>query len=927
MQELTPKARPPWWAYLIGTPFVLDMCFLVYVSLMVHGPAGVAFDFQAGKQVVREILPGLPMDRAGVRPGDIVVAVDGQRLIDGEDWNAVRAQFEPEKAVSLTVERAGRQSQFSLVIPRIRIWRNLPSSQLLLTVATDVIGLICLALGLLLLFSRARHFVAVLGALVLFSMGDLIAGGPQYERAALFRHFPWPVQILIVSASFIGPYGLMLFFCFFPKPIFRRRWALAVFILPWMTAWFIMSVPQLHVLFTPEHATAVLPHWLSSTSRAIVLAYLVLAFILLALSYRRLEDANERRRVRLISITAVISFGAIAAFFFLLYFARGSLARLLSWPAVGFLVPFLWAVFPLAFAYALLRHRLFDFRLMVRQGLQYAFARHVLLALVPATLTVLILDLALHRDQTVGAILARRGWFYLAVVGVGYLSHTYRQSWLDSLDRRFFRERYNAQSLLREIVDEIRKASGFEAEVTRVVARIESALHPELVALLTRSPLETLYRSIASAPVGMAPPALSVDTKLISLVRVLGQPLHICLSESGWLRQHLPQNETDFLRESQLELIIPIALSPERTEALLVLGPKRSEEPYSREDTELLLAIVSALALLLERPAPQKAVVRFEECPKCGMVYDSGVMNCLVDDEALKPSALSRTLAGRYRLDQRLGAGGMGTVYRGLDTALEREIAVKLIREELIASADSVERFRREAKAAAAFSHPNLVTVYDFGVESGARAFLVMELLGGGTLRQEIESRKRLSPEHTLTILRGVCSALEAAHSRGLVHRDLKPENIFLARSESSELPKVLDFGLAKFVSTAGSTMLPTMETSFGILLGTPQYMSPEQLQGEAVNKSWDLWALAVIAYEMLAGIHPFPGATGVAWQQAILAGSPVPLRKHIPQSTPAIESFFAAALSPDCQKRPPSAQALLTKLEATLTIAAGAVT
>jgi hypothetical protein len=132
-------------------------------------------------------------------------------------------------------------------------------------------------------------------------------------------------------------------------------------------------------------------------------------------------------------------------------------------------------------------------------------------------LAVLTMDLALHRDQTIGAIIARRGWFYLMVGGFAYLAQTKRQHWLDALDRRFFRERYNAQHLLREIVDEIREASGFETEVTRVVARIESALHPELAALLVRSPGETFYRSIASAPVGMAPPAVSADSKLMSL--------------------------------------------------------------------------------------------------------------------------------------------------------------------------------------------------------------------------------------------------------------------------------------------------------------------------------------------------------------------------------------------------------------------------
>jgi eukaryotic-like serine/threonine-protein kinase len=924
MKELTSPPKPPWWAYLIAAPFVLDIGFLVYLSFMAHGPAGVSFDFRQGKQVVRQVSSGLPMEKAGARPGDVLVAVNGQPLIDSEDWNIVRGQFEPERPISLVVKRADRQLQLTMVIPRTRIWRNYTRSDLLLEIVTAGIGVICLALGLLLLFSRPRHFVAVLGALVLFSMGDLIAGGPQYETAALFRHLPWIVQVLIFSSNFgVAPYVSFLFFGLFPRPIFRRRWILPLLVLPGIAASGILSIKGYHVLYTPEHVTGVLPHGLLAIARAVVLAYILAALIMFAVGYRGLQDANERRRARLILSASAVSCTAIAGFIFLLYFARGSAVAhwVLTSPGIGFVVLFLWAVFPIAFAYALLRHRLFDVRLIIRQGLQYAFARGVLLSLVPASLGVLILDMALHRNQTVGAILSERGWLYLVVGGFGYLLQRNRQRWLDTLDRRFFRERYNAQQLLHEIVDEIRGASSFEAEMTRVVARIEAALHPELVALLTRSPRETFYRSIACAPAGMAPSAVSADSKLMSLIRVLGKPVQISLSESGWLRQQLPQSETEFLRESRLDLIIPIALSPERTEAVMVLGAKRSEEPYSREDEELLLAIASALAILIERPAPQRAMKQFEECPKCGTVYDSGAMRCPADGEALKPAVLARTLAGRYRLDRRLGMGGMGTVYRALDTALERDVAVKLIREELVASADAAERFRGEAKAAAAFSHPNLVTVYDFGIEAGSRAFLVMELLLGATLRQELQSKTRFTPGHVVTILRGICAAIEAAHERGLVHRDLKPENIFLVRGGPSQLPKVLDFGLAKFVTAAAGATLATMETSAGVLLGTPRYMSPEQLRGEAVGKSSDLWALAVISYEMLTGAHPFHGTTAAECHELILAGRLVPYRQHISESASALDIFFAEALSPDWNKRPSSATALLARLEAALNV------
>jgi len=584
------------------------------------------------------------MEKAGVRPGDTIVAVNRQPLIDNEDWNALTAQFEPEKPISLTVRRDDQQSQLTMIIPRIHVWRHYARSRLLLAVITGGISMICLALGLLVLLSKPRHLAAVLGALVLFCIADLIAGSPQYERAALFRQLPWILQILIFSASAVGPYVFFLFFGLFPRSVFRPRWMLPLLTSPAVVAWSIGLVGEYHEFYVPQHVTGIVPYGLLALVRVMVLAYVLAAFIMFAVGYRRLQDTNERRRVRLILCAAAVSFTTIAGFFFLLFFARGSAVARLILSSPGMFVVLLWAVFPIAFAYALLRHRLFDIRLIIRQGLQYAFARSVLLSLAPASVAVLILDMALHRNQTVVTMLSERGWLYLMVGGLGFLFQRNRQRWLDTLDQRFFRERYNAQQLLHEIVDQIREASSFEAEMTRVVARIEAALHPEFVALLTRSPREPSYRSIACAPAGMAPPTLSADGKLMSLIRVLGKPVQISLSESDWLRQQLPQNETDFLRESRLDLIIPIALSPERKEAVLALGTKRSEEPYSREDEELLLAIASALALLIERPAPQRALARFEECPKCGTVYDSGVMHCPADGEALKPSVLARTL-------------------------------------------------------------------------------------------------------------------------------------------------------------------------------------------------------------------------------------------------------------------------------------------
>jgi len=356
---------------------------------------------------------------------------------------------------------------------------------------------------------------------------------------------------------------------------------------------------------------------------------------------------------------------------------------------------------------------------------------------------------------------------------------------------------------------------------------------------------------------------------------------------------------------------------------------KRSEEPYSREDQDLLAAVAASLALLLEKPTPVAAAAssRFEECPQCGTCYDTGSGQCAKEGTRLNPVAVPRLLSGRYRLERRLGRGGMGAVYEALDTALDRRVAVKLIRDDLVGKAEAAERFRREARTAASFTHPHVVTVHDFGVAAGTHPFLVMELLSGVTLREELQQRKRLTAARTLETLRGVCDALEAAHHRQLVHRDLKPENIFLARNEMGEVTKVLDFGLAKFLTallpasvlmqapTAGATV----ESAPGRLVGTLLYMSPEQLQGKPVELSWDLWALAVVAYEMLTGNHPFARPTTLEWQTATLAGSLTPVSKYLSDAPGSWQQFFVRALALDPRERPASARMFLSELEQAL--------
>jgi len=565
-------------------------------------------------------------------------------------------------------------------------------------------------------------------------------------------------------------------------------------------------------------------------------------------------------------------------------------------------------------AYAALRRRLSDIRLMIRQWVQYAAARGALPSLVPLVAIVFAVDLLLHRSQPLGEILKQRGLLYGALVAAGILLHWNRRKWPAAPDRRFFREHYSAQHLLHAVIDEIRAAQSLAKVAPRVVLQIEGALHPESAAVLVRRPAESEFGLLAGG--GGILESIASDHRLITLLRMLEKPMEISRKRGGWPWNHLSREESLFLRKARVEWIFPICLAADRTEAILVLGPKRSGSPYSEEDQELLQGIASGLALLLERsPAIRAEGDGLKECPECGLCYDAASDRCSEEGAALTPLPYSRLLSRRYRFEKRLEKGGMGVVYQALDLDLERPVAIKLVHPSLASFGEAAERFRREARAAAGFTHPNVVTIHDYGVSEDGRAFLVMELLKGTTLRRELMMRPRMSPSRAANVLSGVCAAVDAAHGRRLLHRDLKPENIFLTRTGDAEVAKIFDFGVAKSLVQPPEGGVSD-RTEPGRLVGTLKYMSPEELQGEKPAESWDLWAVAVVAYEMLAGAHPFAGSTLSEVRNAILDGRMAPIRKHLAEVPPAWQQFFDKALAFCPASRPQSALQLLSEFK-----------
>jgi len=884
---------------------------------------GIAYQYSTTTRSasITQVVEGSAAQQAGLVVDDQIVAVNGRSLETLLQFRDAVWRGQPGDVVSLTVERPGEPAPLTLdatlgpALPR----EELPPARAILDQVLGSFPVPFVIVGLGVLFLRLADRNAWLLALL---FGGFVAGAPLRELEAAIppalRGFA--VAYKVTFSGLVGPL-FYYFFAVFPtsSPIDRR--------VPWLKQVLLglfaaVSIPLgLWALVAGSFRPLVesvdrIPAGLGLLILGFVFGTYGLGFVSL-LWNTRAASADVRRKTRVIVFGTVVGLGPILLLGAVgAYLNRSPFEEFPYW----IVTPCVLALFlvPLSFAYAVVRHRVLGIPQLLRLGLQYAFARKLLLSLVPLLAGMLILDLLLHADQPLIDVLRARGWAYGALGGLALVTHTQRQRWLGLLDRTFFRERYDAHRLLGEVVEEVRQAGSFEQVAPRAVARIEVALHAEFVAVLALGTSETSYRNVAAAPPGRAPVAVSADSKLITLLRVLGKPLEVSLSGTSWLTQQLPQEETTFLRQARIELLVPIASSPDRTQALLALGPKRSEEPYTGEDLSFLVAIASSLALLLERPvaAPAPATDAFAECPQCGTCYDSGVASCAQDSAALIPIGFSRLLADRYRLERRLGQGGMGTVYEATDTALERRVAAKLIRDDLVGSEEAAARFQREARATATFAHPNVVTVHDFGVAADSRAFLVMELLVGTNLRDAIDRDGRLPAARTVEILRSVCAAVDAAHAQQLVHRDLKPENIFLAQSQTGEIAKVLDFGIAKFLS---SPLPPEAETIAGVLVGTLQYMSPEQLRGGTVQPAWDLWALGVVAYEMLTGTHPFAAATIEESQRAVLAGRFTPLAAEPSGPPPAAQAFFDRAFASDVAERPPSARALFGDLERAL--------
>ena len=304
---------------------------------------------------------------------------------------------------------------------------------------------------------------------------------------------------------------------------------------------------------------------------------------------------------------------------------------------------------------------------------------------------------------------------------------------------------------------------------------------------------------------------------------------------------------------------------------------------------------------LIECPYCKELIIKgARKCKHCGeWLTDSGGM------EAADPESMVRhAVESHYEILEEIGRGGMATVYRAVQKSLGREVALKVLPSQYTHDREFTERFHREARSAASLNHPNIITIYDEGVLGGVN-FIAMALVEGEDLHNFIKEKGRLSEEEVKRILIPIAEGLGYAHDKGMVHRDIKSANILL---DSNGVPVLTDFGIAH----AGEG---TKLTRTGTVLGTPEYMSPEQAKGEGTDKRSDIYSLGIILYECLTGDLPFTGDTALGVVHKITTEKPAMIRYYRRDITPSFERVILRCLEKDPEKRYQSCEDLVTAL------------
>lgn len=588
--------------------------------------------------------------------------------------------------------------------------------------------------------------------------------------------------------------------------------------------------------------------------------------------------------------------------------------------------PFLF-VFPITATYAVLFQGALDYQSALRRAAQYGLARYTLLGLIAVPFALGVVLLYANREEPLGRLLT--GWRFLALAAVALSASAafpLRHRLLSALDRRYFRESYDARIVLKQLTETVRKAKDIKELSRLLVDQVDTALHLESVVVMTTIPEEPGTLRPGAALGVDEPYPLPRTSNIVSLLAGSSAPLPLDPATPGSLVSRLPEQEREWLRAARATLLLPLLSSDETLLGFLALGPRKSETPFSAEDHDLLGSVSASAGLALETrlikatPTPGGAGATPDrdqgpparECLACLRIFEPTALSCPSCGAITQAAVLPLTLLGKYRLESRLGAGGFGVVYAATELRLGRRVALKTLPK---LSGERVERFKREALAAAAIQHPNLAMIHTAETWNET-PILVFELLERGTLAQRLLTRT-LTIADALQVGKAMAGVLEEAHRRGILHRDIKPSNIGY---DARNVPKLLDFGVARMreapveVARHGPDTMtlghlqaePVFDlphtvdagiTETGVVVGTPAYLPLEAFQNHEPGPGFDLWALSVTLYESLTGLNPFRASTPAETIERLLRKTPLPVIELRPECPAAVSAFLVRAL------------------------------
>lgn len=858
---------------------------------------------------IAHVWPGGPADRAGVRPGMIVTgvrgpsgnAIDLAEGIPSDSGATLRLWREswllgPNDPVSLDlIDSAGQSKTVTLDRPRVSqsdwatwwAWLRQHAGRLV------ELGVFLMGAAVLVVLGVSGKTAALTTlALIVPPLAD---AGPLLgaERAygvlgSMLLVLTWiatPLAFPIIGTALL----------FFPRPPTTLT-GLRAWVIPFM---FAAALPMLVIglaaaIFLlgndwvlPMLAWGAERPWVFPASFAISMVGNVLVAAEGLRRYRRNPDADERRRIQIVVMT-----GVPAVFAYAMKIALPAVLQALTgrpvelpWPINALLqIVILLPAFGLPYAVAV--RRVLSPRTVLRRSMQYALAQKTLAALTVVPAIALTASLIGQRDRSLASIVSGQPGFYLISIVVIAFSLRYRYRAERWLDQKFFRAEYDAREILVSLARRVPHETDPRALVSLVLGQIDSALHPERAMVLVDN--GKTFDAVGSE--GPRPSPLQSDAGLITLLRWSDKPLEVVMDDPRSSVSRLPASDRQWLTDTGAALLVPIVTGTGDTRPLVgvvVLGPKQSEERYTSEDRSLLAGIADQMGVALDLSRLRRQAISSGR-----PASDPGVAATMWAGRGVEIDDL---IDGKYRVEATIGSGGMGAVYRARDLRLDRDVAIKIVRRELVASPEAQERFQREARLVARLQHPSVITIFDYGVLPDGGAYLVMEYIRGEVLRDRLQRQRVMSTRAWADILGGIAAGVEAAHGDGILHRDLKPENILLP--ESGTGPKVLDFGIAKATAAGEGTL-----TAGGTVMGTPAYMAPEQLRGERLDARTDVYSLGVMTYEALTGGLPFGGGSfvDVAMRQANARA-----RVETSGLSPALADVVLAAIAYERDERP----------------------